>query len=122
MKPATRIVAYQGAVALVMAVALAPLGRAQSLAALIAGLVVLVPNAYFAWRAGVEPSPTRLLAHGVGRSVATLVLMAAAFAVTRPAPLGFFAALIVMQLMYLVGSGPTVRSGSGAARDADTDA
>jgi ATP synthase protein I len=99
-----RIVLLQAAIALVIAVGMAPAGIDQSLAALLAGLVCVAPNGYFAWRAGRERSPARLLAHGVGKLVVTTALMAAVFATLRPAPLGFFATFIAMQLMYVVGA------------------
>ena len=103
-----RIVLLQAAIVLVIAVGMLPAGIDQSLAALLAGLVCVAPNGYFAWRAGRERSPARLLAHGVGKLVVTTALMAAVFATLKPAPLGFFAAFIAIQLMYVVGA-----SGSG---------
>jgi len=75
----------------------------QAFAALLAGAVVVVPNGYFAWRVGVERSPGRLLAHGVMRFVLTVALMALTFVVFVPAPLGFFSAFVLMQVMYVAG-------------------
>jgi ATP synthase protein I len=104
MASTVRIVLYQALVAVVVAAGMAPMSLDQSLAALLAGLVCVVPNAYFAWRARVERSPALLLAQGVGKLALTTALMVAVFAMAKPAPLGFFAAFIAMQLMYVAGS------------------
>jgi ATP synthase protein I len=104
MAASYRIVLYQAVVAAVIAVGLVPAGLNQSLAALLAGAVCVVPNAYFAWRAGVERSPARLLAQGVGKGLTTVALMAAVFVVLRPAPLGFFAAFIAMQWVFVAAA------------------
>jgi len=104
MASSFRIVLYQACIAMVISAGFLPVDPDQSLAALLAGTVCVAPNAYFAWRAGVERSPSRLLAQGVGKLVVTMSLMAAVFATVRPAPLGFFAAFIAIQLMYVAGS------------------
>lgn len=87
----------------VAAMLLLLVGTGQAFAALLAGAVVVVPNGYFAWRAGVERSPGRLLAHGVIRFLLTVFLMAAAFVLFAPEPLGFFSAFLLMQVMYVAG-------------------
>jgi ATP synthase protein I len=116
-----RIVLLQAAIALVIAVGMTPAGIDQSLAALLAGLVCVAPNGYFAWRAGRERSPARLLALGVGKLVVTIALMVVVFATLKPAPLGFFAAFIAMQLMFVVGaSGSGGQSSQHPARRANT--
>jgi F0F1-type ATP synthase assembly protein I len=97
------IAALQLAVALFVAAVLLFVDVSQSIAALLAGAVVVLPNGYFAWRAGVERSPGRLLAHGMMRFVLTLALMALVFALLEPAPLGFFSAFVLMQAMYVAG-------------------
>jgi F0F1-type ATP synthase assembly protein I len=104
------IVALQLATAVGVAAGLLLVDAAQAIAALLAGAVVVLPNAYFAWRAGSERSPGRLLAHGMMRFVLTVTLMAAAFAVFKPAPLGFFSAFVLMQAMY--AAGPLLFGGS----------
>jgi ATP synthase protein I len=104
MSSTYRIVLYQAGVALVVAAGMAFVSAEQSRAALIAGLVCVAPNAYFAWRSTVERSAARLLAHGVAKLIVTVSLMAASFALFKPAPLGFFAAVLLMQLMYVFGS------------------
>jgi F0F1-type ATP synthase assembly protein I len=97
------IVALQLSSALVVATVLFLVDASQAIAALLAGAVVVLPNGYFAWRAGVERSPGRLLAHGMMRFVLVLSLMALVFAVFQPAPLGFFSAFVLMQAMYVAG-------------------
>lgn len=89
--------------ALVMAAALLLIAPEQSFAALLAGLVCVVPGAFFAWRSQRERSPGRLLGQGVLKFVLTLVSMALVFAWFVPPPLGFFATFVLMQAMYVVG-------------------
>lgn len=72
-------------------------------AALLAGAVVVIPAAWFAWRARSERSPGRLLAHGAMKVLLTLTSMALVFAVLEPQPLVFFGTFLVMQVMYVVG-------------------
>lgn len=88
---------------LVVAAALALVDNSQAMAALIAGAVCVIPGGYFAWRSTVERSAPRLLGQGVMKLLLTVTSMALAFAVIRPAPLGFFAAFGLMQAMYVVG-------------------
>jgi F0F1-type ATP synthase assembly protein I len=76
----------------------------------------VVPGGYFAWRAVAERSPARLLGQGVMKFLLTITLMALVFAVFQPAPLGFFAALVLMQAMYVVGP---VAFGAGNSRPTD---
>lgn len=72
------------------------------MAALLGGACVLLPAAYLAWRAGRERSPQKLLAMGVGKFVSTCALLAIAMVLVKPSPLGFFPALVVAQLMYVL--------------------
>lgn len=88
---------------LVVAAGFALVDNSQAFAALLAGAVVGVPAGYFAWRATVERSAGRLLVQGMMKTLLTLTLMALAFALWKPAPLGFFAAFVLMQAMYVVG-------------------
>jgi F0F1-type ATP synthase assembly protein I len=103
MTPTFRVVLRQAVVAAIMAAGFALVDRQQSVAALLAGMVCVAPNAYFAWRASVERSPARLLAQVVGKLAVTTASMAALFATMKPAALGFFATFIAMQLMYVAG-------------------
>ena len=77
------------------------LGADQAAAAAWGGAVCLMPTAVFAWAAERERQAGRVLAYGLGRSLATVALMAAAFAWARPAPLGFFATLGLVHLAYV---------------------
>jgi F0F1-type ATP synthase assembly protein I len=82
----------------------------QAVSALLAGAAIVIPGGYFAWRARVEHSPGRLLAHGMMKFVSTVALMALSFAVLQAAPLGFFSAFVLMQAMYVIG--PVLFGGS----------
>jgi len=72
-------------------------------AALLAGAVVAVPAGWFAWRAGTERSPGRLLAQGTMKVLLTLTSMALVFVVFEPQPLVFFGTFLLMQVMYVLG-------------------
>jgi F0F1-type ATP synthase assembly protein I len=103
------VVALQAASALVVALGLVLIDAAQAQAALLAGLVTVIPSGYFAWRAGAERSPGRLIGQGLMKFALTVALMALVFAVFEPAPEGFFAAFVLMQTMY--AAGPLVSGG-----------
>ena len=77
-------------------------GFEEARSAVFGGGCVLVPAMYFAWRLSQQRSPSKLLAMGVGKFVSTCALLALAMVVARPSPLGFFAALIVAQGMYVL--------------------
>ena len=98
-----RIVTLQLCTAVLMAGALLLVSMGQAVAALLAGLVCVLPGGYYAWRVESERSPGRLLGQGVVKSILTLVLMALVFAFLKPALIGFFATFVLMQLMYIVG-------------------
>jgi hypothetical protein len=72
------------------------------MAALLGGACVLLPAGYLAWRAGTVRSPQKLLVMGMGKFVSTCALLAIAMVLVKPSPLGFFAALVVAQLMYVL--------------------
>lgn len=105
MALAYRIVILQIAATLVVAGLWSAWDRDAALAALAAGLVCVVPNGYFAWRASRERSASRLLASGVARFVGTVVLMAVAIAWLQPAPLVFFGVFGLLQLAHVAGAG-----------------
>ncbi len=107
-----RIVTLQVFTAVVTAAGLLLVSAEEAVSALLAGAVCAIPNGLFAWRAQVERSPGRLLGQGIGKTVLTLILMVVAFAVFKPRPLGFFATLGLLQLMYVVGA-----TGPAAARN-----
>ena len=80
----------------------------RALSALVAGVVVVVPSAWFAWRVetanavgGEElDAARRLLGSGVAKLVLTVGLLVVALVWFRPEPVVFFATLIVLQLAY----------------------
>ena len=99
-----RVLVVQTLVAGLIAAGLALLMNvADSGAALLAGITVLIPNAYFAWRvveldAGDDPerASRRLVIQGVQKQLLMLVLMIAAFIGGPPAPWPFFGTLIAL--------------------------
>ena len=98
-----RTVALQAAVGLLLVlVALAWDGR-EAVAALVATIVSVVPNGYFAWRVSRERAAAGLLTAEVVKIVATIALMGLAFATMELPPLGFFATFGVLQLVHVVG-------------------
>lgn len=88
-------------------------GFEDARSAAIGGACVAVPAAYFAWRLNRTRSAQQLLAMGVGKFVATCVLLVAAFALTRPSPLSLLGALVAAQLMYVLVPLFSERSHSG---------
>ncbi len=84
---------------------------ADAVAALLAGIVVVIPNAYFAWRVvtldvGGDPEQTsrRLVFQGVQKQLLMLALMVAMFVWVAPAPWPFFGALIVLMAIHGLAS------------------
>lgn len=72
-------------------------------AALLAGVVCVLPTAVFAWFSTKNVRAARFVGLGVLKSVVTMALMAAVFVAAKPAPLGFFVALVALQLAYVIG-------------------
>jgi F0F1-type ATP synthase assembly protein I len=103
-----RIVAVQVGVTAALAMMFLVIGQAQAAASLFAGVVVIVPSSYFAWRVvatdgarGDELNAARrLLGSGVAKLVMTFGLLVVAFAWFRPAPVAFFATMIVLLAVY----------------------
>jgi len=105
-------VSLQAAAALVAAAGCWFWGGTHVLGALAAGVACVVPNGYFAWRSSRERSAARLLGAGVAKFVATVVLMALAFAMLELSPLAFFGTFVVLQLVHVVGA--TRMAGAGS--------
>ena len=95
----------------------------QAFAALLGGLVCILPTAGFAVIATRSRKPGRVVLVGALKPMAVLGLMVLAFVVANPAPLGFFVALAVVHLAYLAaplldergereGGNPRPREGS----------
>jgi len=103
-----RIVVVQLSTAVIASLLLGLKSAAYALGAMTAGIVVLVPSAWFAWRVATrrETDPIgeaqALLANGVGRLIATGVLMGVAIGWLEPEPFAFFGTLIAMQFVYWV--------------------
>ena len=103
-----QMVVVQGVVAVTIAVLLLVFGRAYALASLAAAVVVILPGSYFAWRVvatnatrGEEVNAARrLLGGSVAKLLSTFGLLVVAFAWLRPAPVAFFATMIVLQAVY----------------------
>lgn len=103
-----RIVAVQVGATAALAMMFLVIGQAHAVASLIAGVVVIVPGSYFAWRVvamdaarGDELNAARrLLGGGVAKLVMTFALLVVTFAWFRPAPLAFFATMIALQAVY----------------------
>jgi F0F1-type ATP synthase assembly protein I len=101
---AFRVVAVQGVLAVALTMMFLLLSRAHAMSSLLAGIVMIAPNAFFAWRvaldvpAGQEMSAARrLIGSAIAKQLATVALLIVAFAMFRPEPLGFFATMIAMQ-------------------------
>lgn len=94
------------------------IGVEQALAALMAGLVCVVPGALFAWQAARTHSAARVLRQGVAKLGLTIALMVAVIAALRPQALGFFSAFVAAQAAYVVGPLLLSREGKGEGRGA----
>jgi len=109
-----RIVTLQVATALIVAAGMLLWNMPDAVGALAAGVVCVIPNGYFAWRANLERSASRLLGAGAAKFVGTVVLMAVAFATIKPSPLGFFGTFVALQIVHVVGGARmTAAPGSG---------
>ena len=101
---AFRVVAAQGVLAVTLPMMFLLVSRAHALSSLLAGIVMIAPNAFFAWRVAVDvpagqemSAARRLMASAIAKQLATVALLIVAFAAFRPEPLGFFATMIAMQ-------------------------
>jgi F0F1-type ATP synthase assembly protein I len=98
----------QGVVAVTISMLSLVVGPAYALASLVAGVVVIVPGIYLAWRVGATRATSgqelnaarRLLAGGVAKLLLTFGLLVVAFACFRPEPVAFFATMIALQAVY----------------------
>lgn len=96
-----RVLVVQTLFAGVIAASLLLVGQAEAVAALLAGIVVVIPNAYFAWRvvtvdADDDPERVsrRLVFHGVQKQVLMLGSMVVIFVWVTPAAWPFFGTMI----------------------------
>jgi F0F1-type ATP synthase assembly protein I len=103
-----RIVAVQSGVTATLAMALLMSARTDAIASLVAGVVMIVPGGYFAWRVVTTDASggdalhaaRRLLGGEVAKLLMTFGLLVVAFVCFRPAPVAFFATMIVLQAVY----------------------
>ncbi|MGE0625111.1 MAG: hypothetical protein AB7I04_09150 [Pseudomonadales bacterium] len=77
-------------------------GFEQTVSVLAAGTASVVPAAFYARRASIERSATRFLLQGVLKFVFTILMVAAAIILMKPAAAGFFGTLALLQVMYVV--------------------
>jgi len=76
-------------------------GTSAGMSAVYAALVSWTPSAYYALVQARILNATRLLMHGVLKTVLTVTLMAVCIVVLSIEPLGFFVTFAAMQLGYL---------------------
>lgn len=75
----------------------------------VAGLAVVIPNAFFAWRVaagrpdsdGIDEA-RRLIGSGIARSILGVGLLVAIFVAYQPDPVAFFVTLIAVQAVHWV--------------------
>jgi F0F1-type ATP synthase assembly protein I len=105
-----RILAVQGVFAATLAIMFLLKSRAHAVSALLAGIAVIAPNVVFAWQVvrasvpvGQELNSARhLIGSMIAKVLLSIGLLVVAFAYFRPEPLAFFAAMIVLQAVYLL--------------------
>lgn len=108
-----RIVGLQVIVVAAVALPMWLVGAAQAGSAVLGGLTVVLPNAYFALGAVRRAIPDgdaerltearRLLGRGIGKWALTALLLVAVFRFVPVEPLGFFGALTAALLAQAVG-------------------
>ena len=111
LNPVLRIVVAQGVVTLVMAAGWTVSTLAEGASSLAAGVVVVVPNAYFAWRVlkakarGAANDEARaLLGNAVVKLALSVALLVVVFATLDPAPVAFFATFIAVHATHVIAS------------------
>jgi F0F1-type ATP synthase assembly protein I len=103
-----KIVTVQAVTAAILAMMFLMLGGRHAVASTLAGVVVLIPSGWFAWRvvasngddASTVDVARRLLANGVVKLLLTVGLLVVTFAWFRPEPVAFFATLIALQAVH----------------------
>ncbi len=104
MSLAGRIVVTQAMIGLGSSAAFFVLDGLYGKSALLAVVSSVVPSAYYAWVQSRTFNATRLLMHGVLKTLLTITLMAVCMVKVEIEPLGFFVTFAVMQLSYLSGA------------------
>lgn len=101
-----RIFAYQAALVLLVSAACLLLGTVEAYSALLGGLLYLLPNLYFTWRAlgNRHDSSARhvlvsMYASEIGKMMLAVALFSATFLLVRPlSPFSLFGTFILLQL------------------------
>lgn len=116
-----RIVGLQVIVVAAVALPMWLVGTAQAGSAVLGGLTVVLPNAYFALGTVRRAIPDgdaerltearRLLGRGIGKWALTALLLVAVFRFVPVEPFGFFGALTAALLAQAVGPLVTARRG-----------
>ena len=96
-----RIVVVQALLGVACSAAFFACDASSGRSAFLALMSSALPSAYYAWVQSRTLNATRLLMHGVLKSVFTVTLMAVCVVVFSIEPLGFFVTFAVMQLGYL---------------------
>jgi F0F1-type ATP synthase assembly protein I len=104
-----RILATQIGVTVALAVGWSSTGIDRGASSALAGVAVIVPNAFFAWRASTghatlpaTDQARRLIGSSVAKVVLGVVLLTAIFVTYRPEPLAFFVTLILVQAVHWI--------------------
>jgi F0F1-type ATP synthase assembly protein I len=102
MNPAVRIVLVQAGIGAASSAMFFFIDPAAGSSAVMAMFCVLVPTSYFAWRHASTFNAARALAHGVMKTVLTVMLLTVCIAIVGIEPKGFFVTFALMQLGYLM--------------------
>ncbi len=100
MSHAYRIVAAQMAAIGAVAAGLCFLELRWGASALLGGLVIVLPNALFAWRTSQLRNPTGIVVASVVKLVLTITLMVIVFVLVAPEARSFFAGLTVSYVVF----------------------
>lgn len=98
-----RVIIVQALLGIACTVAFYAVDGASARSAALALLCSLVPSAYYAWVQGRTFNATRLLMHGVLRSLFTVSLITVCIVLLSIEPFGFFVTLAIVQLSYFTG-------------------
>ena len=101
MSLASRVAVIQACIGLACSAVFVLVSVASARSALLALAASLLPCAYYAWVQSRTFGATRLLMHGVLKTLLTAVFMAVAIVTFTIEPAGFFVTFAVMQLSYL---------------------
>ena len=101
MSLAGKIVVVQALIGAVCTAVFFAIGTAAGKSAALALLSSWVPGAYYAWVQTRTFNATRLLMHGVLKTLLTVTFMAVCIVAVGIERLGFFVTFALMQLSYL---------------------